>query len=180
MDVVVALAVLVSAGVLAVSLVATARDGGRSGLVAAVVELRLLRPAAARVVVPAVLALEVALVVGLLLPVRAAFALAAAACLFAGYALALALAVRRGADAGCHCFGASGERVARRHVVRTAVLAVLAAAGAAVDAVAGARAWPAPLAPGEWALAAVTALVVVGVVVRLDDLAWLFARRGVA
>src|SRR5690349_3520313 len=115
MDVIIAVAALVCAGVLGVSLVATRRSGGVAGLTTAVSELDVVPTAAARPVAVVVVGWEAALVVALLLPVRAAIPLTAAALLFAGYAVALTLAVRHGSRGSCHCFGSSGTPVAPRH-----------------------------------------------------------------
>ena len=93
---------------------------------------------------------------------------------FTVFAVVLARAVTRGAATGCHCFGATTETVAVRHVVRTGFLALLAFAGGAVGVTAPApHPWTA--APATVAAVAVAALVV-ATVVYLDEIVWLFGR----
>ena len=75
---------------------------------------------------------ELLVVALLVLPGTAVAGLALASGLFAVYTVALALAVRRGIDTSCHCFGAGGDAVAPRHVARAAALSAWSLAGALV------------------------------------------------
>jgi hypothetical protein len=81
------------------------------------------------------------------------------------------LAVARGTDAPCQCFGVSASPLGRRHVVRDALMAVAALTGAAAVGPGGAR-------PAGAALSLGAGLVVAGIVVFLDDLVALFAHTG--
>lgn len=170
---VVLVAMLVSAGVLALSLGSKLRSREAFGeFVRGVDRLGVLpasmRSAAARLTV----VVEAVLVVALALPGGAAPELLACAGLFAAFATALALAVRRGARESCHCFGAGGDVVALRHVLRSGALALLALAGAWAAVGLPGGTYPPVTGPGALAAFAGSALVV-AVLARLDDLVWL-------
>lgn len=79
------------------------------------------------------------------------------------------LAVARGTDAPCQCFGVSSSSLGRRHAVRDALLGAAAVASAAAAGSGGARPAGTVLSLGAGLLAAV-------LVVFLDDLAVLFTR----
>jgi hypothetical protein len=89
--------------------------------------------------------------------------------LLVGFSGALVRALRRGTGGACHCFGASTTPVGRHHVVRNAVLLLVAVVGLAAG----------PGGGGSYQVAgvAVTGLAVaacVAVTARLDDLVALF------
>ncbi len=103
-------------------------------------------------------------------PLTGAASAGAAALIFALFTAGVARAVRRGLTAQCHCFGPTGQRLRRLHVVRNAALTALASAAlaATVPTPAGG---PAAL-PGVL-IATVVAVLGATVVVRLEDLAFL-------
>jgi hypothetical protein len=178
MRVAVATVAFVVIGVLAVSVASKVR--GRAafrGFVGAVAGLRVVPSGWAVPVAVASVAFEVLVLLLVLWPAGPAAGLAAAGTLFGGFAVALAVAVHRGARVGCHCFGATETPVARLHVARAGSLALLS-----LGASAGALAAPAPSLAGLGGPQTLVALTVAGVavvaLVRLDDLAWLF--RGTA
>ncbi|GAA2068512.1 hypothetical protein GCM10009801_16810 [Streptomyces albiaxialis] len=110
----------------------------------------------------------------LVLSPAAGFPLAAA--LLGVFAAGILVVLRRGTPVPCRCFGASAPLLGRRHVVRNAVLAVGAVAGAvAVSLSGGGWGGAGGLTDGAVvAVAAVSGLCVAGVVVILDDLLELF------
>jgi hypothetical protein len=115
-------------------------------------------------------AAEALIVILVALPWTVRPGLALAAAVLAVFTAGTWLAVARGADAPCQCFGVSASPLGWRHVVRDAVLGAIAVAGAAAGS-GGAR--PAAAAVGLGA-----GLVAAGFVVFLDDLAVLFTRTG--
>jgi hypothetical protein len=120
----------------------------------------------------AVVAAEAAVAVMLAVPAAVVAGFALAAVLLLAFTAVLAAALRRGVSTACHCFGAGGERIAPRHLVRNMVLAAVALAGTAQ----GLNAPHVGAAPSARLLlttgvAAVLALVTA----TLDDLAHLFA-----
>jgi hypothetical protein len=97
--------------------------------------------------------------------------LAVAAPLLAALTVGIMMAMRRGADAQCACFGATARPLSGVHVVRDLVL-LAATAGGLVLAATG----PDRLARPAGALLALVAGTVCGlVVVRLDDMIELFS-----
>jgi hypothetical protein len=126
------------------------------------------QPRAAAAVMAAAEALTVVLVA---LPWTVRLGLALAAAVLAVFTAGTWLAVARGADAPCHCFGAPAARLSLRHVVRDVLLVAVAVAGAAAGGPGGARLAGAALSVGA-------GLVVAGFAVFLDDLAVLFASLG--
>lgn len=122
--------------------------------------------ALARLVAPVVVVAEAAVVV-LLIPARAA-ALAMAAVLVSAFGVAIALALRRGVATACRCFGGSAE-LSHWHLVRNALLLAAVVAGLALE-----PGGPGTADPVGLAVAAVAALVLGLVLVRLDDLGELF------
>jgi hypothetical protein len=111
---------------------------------------------------------DVAVVVLVAIPVSPPIGLAAGAAMSMALTLGLATAVRRGSRQPCHCFGSSSEPLSALHVVRNALLLVLAATGVAC-AIAGARA-PAP-GPAEAALAVVGGLTAALLIIFFGDVA---------
>lgn len=174
MRLLVATLVLLIAGVLAVSLLGKLRSrASLRAFAAGLGELRVLPRMPARPVAGATVAAE-ALTLGLLLwPATAVAGSAVAVLLFGGFTTALVVAVRRGSRAGCQCFGATSAPVAWRHVARSGGLG----AAALVVLVAQLATGQPPLAgAGVAQLVAAAGLAVVGagVLVWLDELAWLF------
>ena len=90
-----------------------------------------------RPVAAAVLAAEVAVVVLVLLRSTAAFGLALAVVLLVAFATGMLRVLARGDRVPCGCFGRSTAPITRAHVVRNALLATAAAAGAVVGLAAG-------------------------------------------
>ena len=117
-------------GVLVVSLVSTLRS--RTAVAEFVTGVRELGvpPRLAAVTATGAVCTELLVVALLVLPGTAVAGLALAGGLFAVYTVGLALAVRRGVDTSCHCFGAGGDAVAPRHVARAAALSAWSLAGA--------------------------------------------------
>jgi hypothetical protein len=105
----------------------------RTDLVVAAARLGVTRPWLlgwrGRLLRPALVAIELLLAAGLMLPATARTAAAAAAVMLVGFAALMARAVRRGETGDCGCFGATG-RIGWTAVVRNAL------AGAAALAVA--------------------------------------------
>lgn len=116
-------------------------------------------------------ATEALIVVLVALPWMARAGLALAAVVLAVFAAGTWLAVARGADTPCQCFGVSASRLGRRHVVRDALLATVAVVGAAAAGSGGVRL-------GGVAVSLGAGLVIAVFVVFLDDLAALFSRGG--
>jgi methylamine utilization protein MauE len=139
-----------------------------SWLAALPVPLARSQPRAAAAVMAAAEALIVILVA---LPWTARPGLALAAVALAAFTAGTWLAVVRGADAPCLCFGASASPLGRRHVVRDALLGAAAVAGAAAVGSGGVRPVAAVMTLGA-------GLVVAGFIVFLDDLAMLFTGTG--
>jgi Methylamine utilisation protein MauE len=161
-------------GTLAISLIGKIR--GRAAFrefVGAVAGLRVVPDGWATTAAVGSVAFEALVLLLLLLPVGPAAGLAAAAVLFAGFTTALAVAIRRGARVGCHCFGASETPVAPRHVVRSGLLAALACGASAYALAASAPSLGGIGAPQTLVAAAAAGIAVVALV-RLDDLVWLF------
>ncbi len=118
---------------------------------------------------PALLSgVDAAVVVLVAIPVSPPIGLAAGAAMSMALTLGLAMAVHRGSRQPCHCFGSSSEPLGTLHVVRNALLLVLAATGAAC-AIVGVRA-PAP-GPAEAALAVIGGLAAALLVIFFGDVA---------
>jgi hypothetical protein len=115
------------------------------------------------------LAAEGLIVVLVAVPWTVGSGLALAAAVLAILTAGTGLAVARGADAPCQCFGVSASPLGRRHVVRDALLCAVAAVGSAAAGSGGAH-------PAGAALSLGTGLVVSLFIVFLDDLAALFNR----
>ncbi|GIE36148.1 hypothetical protein Ait01nite_091930 [Actinoplanes italicus] len=174
MRVLVATVVLLIAGVLVVSLAGKLRS--RASLRAfadGLGDLRVIPGRLARPVAGVAVAAE-AVTLGLLLwPGTTAAGMAAAALLFGGFTTALVIAVRRGSRAGCQCFGASSAPVAWRHVARSGCLGAAALAGLVAQLAVAAPPFSGAGGP-QLVAAAGMATLGVGVLVWLDELAWLF------
>jgi hypothetical protein len=113
-------------------------------------------------------AAEVIIVVLLALPWTARAGLVLAAATLAMFTAGTWLAVARGADKPCQCFGASASPLARRHVVRDALLCAAAVVGALSTG------GPAGAAAGV-VVSLAAGLTLALFVIFLDDLAALFA-----
>jgi hypothetical protein len=118
-----------------------------------------------------VLAIEATVVVLVATPnaVAATAGLLLSAGLNSVFIVAIARVIRRGAAVDCRCFGGSGGRLTRTHVVRDAALAAIA--------VIGAIAQPAVAEPGHpagWLIAGVAGGFAAIVVVALEDIVGLF------
>jgi hypothetical protein len=116
-------------------------------------------------------AAEAAIVVLVALPWTARAGLVLAAAVLAVFTAGTWLAVARGADQPCQCFGTSASPLTRRHVVRDALLCAVAAAGAVGAGSGGAR-------PAGLVVSLATGLAVALPMVFLDDLAGLFTATG--
>jgi hypothetical protein len=176
MRLLVATVVFLIAGVLAVSLVSKLRS--RSSLRAFATglgELRVLPAGLARPVAGAAVVAEAAALGLLLWPGTAIAGLGLAVLLFGGFTTALVLAVRRGSQAGCRCFGATSAPVAWRHVARSGALGAAALVALAAQLVEATR--PLTGIGGPQTVVAVgVAAMGVGALVWLDELAWLFGK----
>lgn len=161
-------------GVLAVSLISKVR--GRGSFLAfadALAGMKVIPAGWARPVAGATIAAEAVVLALLVWPGGAVAGLAAATLLFGGFTAALFTAVRRGTTVGCHCFGATSAPVARRHVARSGFL-LAASLGALCGALAVSTRPLSGMPAPQLLIALTTAAIVVVVLVRLDDLAWLF------
>jgi len=119
-------------------------------------------------------AAEAAAVALLALPSTVPVGFALAAALLAVFTAGVALAIRRGRRAPCHCFGASKTPLGAVHVVRNAVLLAVGCAGLTLSTVGD----PDPAIHLAGVLLAVTvALLALLPVLRLDDLMALFTTR---
>ncbi len=121
-----------------------------------------------RVVAAVTAAAEAMIVILIALPWTVRPGLVLAAVVLAVFTASTWLAVARGTGAPCRCFGVSASPLGRRHVVRDALLGVVALAGAAAAGPGGAR-------PAGAVVSLGAGLVVAMFVVFLDDLAALFA-----
>ncbi|MGC4795882.1 MauE/DoxX family redox-associated membrane protein [Micromonospora saelicesensis] len=130
---------------------------------------RLVRPAAiVLVVVEGALCAALAVPTGLV----PSLALVGAALLLGIFTVGVGIAVQRGTASTCRCFGATAERLGRRHVVRNILLTGLATGGA----VAAAASPPSPLRPAGLVLAGFVGLLLGFLATRSDDLVALFRR----
>lgn len=123
----------------------------------------------ARVVAPAVVVAEAAIVILLAVPATVLPGLVLSCLLLAVFAGATAAALRRGDHAPCHCFGSSQRAVGVGHVVRNVLLALVAVAGM-VAAAADAR----PLDAAQTTVVAGAAVVAAVLFVIADDIADVF------
>jgi hypothetical protein len=156
--------------VLAVSVISKVR--GRASLrefVAAVAQMRVVPARWAVPAATAAIVAEASVLALVAVPQTVQVGLGAATLLFGGFTAVLARAVSRGAQVGCHCFGASRTPVARRHVVRSGVLCAAALGGTLTL-----PSYPLTgIASPEILVAVVVAAIAATALVRLDDLFWL-------
>jgi hypothetical protein len=145
----------------AVSKVRSRRDRAafRTSLGAFGVKARF-RPAVAA----AVIAGELATAALLAADVTALAGLALGAALLIAFTVAIGSVLRRGAPVSCRCFGSSTQPLGRRHLMRNALLLLVAAAG--VTGTAPAVGWN----PGALLVAGFMAVIVAALVISYDDL----------
>lgn len=143
-------------------------DAFVSWLAALPVPLARSRPRTMAVVMAVAEALIVVLVA---LPWTVRPGLALAAVVLAVFTGGTWLAVARGADAPCMCFGTSASPISRRDVARDALLTAAAVVGAAATGESGAHGAAVAVSLGA-------GLVAAGFVVFLDDVAMLFTGTG--
>ncbi len=96
--------------------------------------------------------------------------LAAAGLLLSVLTLGVGLALGRGANGRCACFGATERPLSRRHLVRNSLLLLIVAGGLAGVATAP----PRPAQPAGVVLGLAAGLAAALVLIHLDDLAALF------
>jgi uncharacterized membrane protein YphA (DoxX/SURF4 family) len=152
----------------------SAFDGFASWLAELPVPLTGGRPRMAAVVMAGAEALIVLLVA---LPWTVRLGLVLAAVVLAVFTAGTWLAVARGTDASCQCFGVSASPLSRRHAVRDALLGVVAIAGAAAVG-SGSSSSSGSAGMSLTAMSVGAGLVIAGFVVFLDDLAVLFTGVG--
>jgi hypothetical protein len=124
-----------------------------------------------RQVAVAVLAAEVAAVGLLVWPVTAPVGFGVGLGLSVLLATGVGAALRRGERAPCRCFGTSTTPLGPVHLVRNGAVAAAALTGLVLAALTP----PAPVHPAGAGLAILVGFVLAALVVRMDDLASLFA-----
>jgi hypothetical protein len=141
-----------------------------AAFVASVRELALLPARAASGVAVVVVVAELAIwfLLAVPVPVAATGGFAIAALLLTVFAIGIASSVVRGARVRCRCFGASTTPLGFRHVVRNAVLAVVALVGVLAVPMSG------PVQPGGLVVAISAGLLFGSFVALLDDFVELF------
>jgi hypothetical protein len=110
-----------------------------------------------------------------LLVAAPAVGLGLAAALLLSFSVGVLVAVRRGVQAPCRCFGASAARLNRFHALRSGALAVFAVVGAAMAVPLRGAGWVVQLHPGGIAVTILCAAVLALLVFFFDDIAALFA-----
>ena len=146
-----------------------ARRSAWREFVASVRGFDVLPPAAVRPAAAAVVLAEAAVVALLAVARTVPLGYGLAAGLLALFTAAMVRALRRGVQPVCRCFGARGSAIGRVHVGRNVALAATAVA-ALLGRLDGGGVHPAGAA-----VAAAAGLLTAAVVLRLDDLAALFA-----
>ncbi|SDQ87192.1 MauE/DoxX family redox-associated membrane protein [Thermostaphylospora chromogena] len=155
------------AGVFLAALAGKLRDGrARAGFVSAVTTIAAVPRGWAGAVGTAVMGVEAAVVVTVLVPATRVIGLILAAGTLTVFAAALGRALASGRRSSCACFGARSSPLAWRHVVRNVLLAGAAAAAAGHAALAP----PVPPQALGVLTAALAATPVVILIVSLDDL----------
>ncbi|MGW0536252.1 MauE/DoxX family redox-associated membrane protein [Streptomyces sp. NPDC003032] len=136
---------------------------------AAAVELLAPVPGGRRLLAPAVVVLEFGVCGLLALPVPGTFRYGAwlSTGLLLAFALGIALAVRRGTDTACRCFGRSTAPVSGRHALRNVALAVPTGSAALLGPASGGT-------PAGVVLTIVIGLTCGVLVIALDDIVDLF------
>ncbi|WP_158778804.1 MauE/DoxX family redox-associated membrane protein [Streptomyces cellulosae] len=136
---------------------------------AAAVETLAPVPGARRLLAPVVVALEFGVCVLLALPVPGVFRYGAwlATSLLLSFALGIALAVRRGTNTACRCFGRTSAPVSGRQALRNLALAIPTGSSALLGPAYGSTA-------AGTALTTVIGLTCGALVITLDDIVDLF------
>jgi hypothetical protein len=128
------------------------------------------RPGQVRPLAITIVATETAVPVLLLLPAARFYGFALAGALLAAFTAAIGTALNRGRHAPCRCFGVSSRPLGPSHLVRNAILLISTLAGGlALDA-------QPPQAAGL-VIAIAAGLVGAILIVAMDDIAFLFARK---
>ena len=152
---------------------ASSKLRGRSALAEFVASTRTiggLSTAWARPVAAGVIVVEAAVAVLAAVPATGTVGLGLAAVVLAGFAVAIARAIRHDRAVSCRCFGPAAAPLSQLHVVRNLVLAGLAVTGLIVGP-------PAGLAPVGVALAVCGGALVAVIAVRFDEIVELFVIR---
>ncbi|ALC23833.1 MauE/DoxX family redox-associated membrane protein [Streptomyces pristinaespiralis] len=143
------------------------RRGSFDAFVSSLAALRLFpRRLSAAVAVTTVVA-EAVTVVLLAVPATAGAGFALAILLLTAFVAGILAARQGGRQVPCRCFGATGTPLGMPHVIRNALLAVVAAVGLVALT---ASSSPGSVHPGGLAIAGVTAAAGSLLVVRMDDL----------
>ncbi|WP_217211873.1 MauE/DoxX family redox-associated membrane protein [Streptomyces sp. AC550_RSS872] len=135
-----------------------------------VVALRLLPRKASRAAAAAVVGTEAAAAVLLAFPATALAGFVVAIGLLVAFVTGIVMALRGGRAVPCRCFGASATPLGPVHVVRNLALTAVGLAGLAAGLTSSA--WPAHA--GGVAVTAATAAIGALILIRFDDLAFLF------
>jgi xanthosine utilization system XapX-like protein len=114
-------------------------------------------------------AAELVIALMVAVPATALAGLMAAAVALTVFSAGTLLAVRRGTELTCNCFGRSGKRLGTRHVVRDCALAVVALTG-----VSGIVIGSSAVRPAGTALCLGAAAIAAAFVVFADDITGLF------
>ncbi|MEV1004496.1 MauE/DoxX family redox-associated membrane protein [Nonomuraea sp. NPDC050202] len=120
------------------------------------------RPAVAA----AVITCELATAVLLVADVTALAGSAAGAALLIVFTMAISSVLRRGTSVSCRCFGASTQPLGRRHLVRNAILLLIAALGVTGTTPATALGWN----PAALMVSGFVAVILAALVISYDDL----------
>ncbi|MBC6459730.1 MauE/DoxX family redox-associated membrane protein [Actinomadura sp. HBU206391] len=134
----------------------------------------------ARPVAGAVVTVEAAIPVLLIVPSTVVGGFVLAGCALIAFSVAIGTAIRRNTNIPCKCFGASGTSLGGRHLVRNGALLVVAVTGGLIAQFGepGSRlSEPGSVHPGGALVVLTAAGCVAALVVRFDDLAGLFAQQ---
>ncbi|MFC8195727.1 MauE/DoxX family redox-associated membrane protein [Streptomyces sp. NPDC057298] len=145
--------------------------GAFAGFSSSIVALRLLSRRRSVVAAAAVVGVELATTVMLAVTRTALVGLVVAISLLLAFVTGITVALRGGQAVPCRCLGASTASLGPIHIVRNLALAAIGGAGLAAGLTAT-RAWPGH--PGGTAVTLAMALVGALLVIRFDDLAFLF------
>jgi Methylamine utilisation protein MauE len=138
-------------------------------LLGTALQVRGIDKATIRFVAVAIITAEVAIPVLLVVPATARIGLGLAMLLLLGFGIGIAAAVRKGVRTSCRCFGASSTPLKTWHLIRNAVLLLVAGTGVLLghDSLRG-------VDPAGLAIAGGAAAILAALVVRADDLIELF------
>lgn len=118
-------------------------------------------------------AVEATVVVLVIVPATALVGYAVAVIVLSGFIIGITSVLRRKRAVTCRCFGANGGLLRRHHIVRNALLAAVAVAGAGANLVASG----APVARPGTVLAAAAGATIAVLVIRWDDVAFALTPR---